>query len=453
MSDRAADVARLRGALASNPDDAVSWHNLAAAEGDLGRAIESEAAARRALSLGIGAPETRLVLGRALQSLGRLDEAQRMFLAAVELRPAYAEAHRDLAQLLWMRSADANVATRHLEESLRVSREPVLQLVKSIVLEFAGDLGAALQAAEAGLAMAPQETTLLRQAAHLCAATGHPARAVELASRCASLAPEEAQAQITLCEALLAAGRAGEAERAASRLLEAYPHDQHAIALQATAWRLLGDSRYEELHDYASLVGCEELDAPSGWNARGEFLRALEQELTALHCFETHPLQQSVRGGSQLPLQAREMARRPIAALFESIDAAVRRYLRRLGSGSGPLRSLNTGRVAITGAWSVRLRSGGSHADHVHPRGWLSSACYVALPAGVTEASAGPGRHAGWLRLGRPGIATVPPLAPDHFVKPEAGMLVLFPAYMWHGVEAFASDEPRLSVAFDALPA
>ena len=61
--------------------------------------------------------------------------------------------------------------------------------------------------------------------------------------------------------------------------------------------------------------------------------------------------------------------------------------------------------------------------------------------------------HAGWLRLGRPGIKTEPRLAPDFHVKPEPGKLVLFPSYMWHGVEPFESDAARLTVAFDALPA
>ncbi len=35
----------------------------------------------------------------------------------------------------------------------------------------------------------------------------------------------------------------------------------------------------------------------------------------------------------------------------------------------------------------------------------------------------------------------------------EVGVLVLFPSYMWHGVEPFESDRARLTVAFDALPA
>ena len=96
----------------------------------------------------------------------------------------------------------------------------------------------------------------------------------------------------------------------------------------------------------------------------------------------------------------------------------------------------------------MRLRSGGYHTDHVHPEGWISSACYIALPSSVTSGT----DRAGWLRLGKPGIATKPALAPDHYVKPEPGLLVLFPAYMWHGVEPFESPEPRLSVAFDVVP-
>ena len=95
------------------------------------------------------------------------------------------------------------------------------------------------------------------------------------------------------------------------------------------------------------------------------------------------------------------------------------------------------------------MRSGGHHADHVHPHGWLSSACYIALPPTIGD---GTSAREGWLRFGRPGVKTVPPLEADHFVKPRPGLLVLFPAYMWHGVEPFVSDQSRLSVAFDVVP-
>lgn len=439
-TDRAADAARLRRSLAANPYDAASWHNLAAAEGDLGRAAESEAAARRAIALGIAAPETRLVLAGALQDLNRLDEAELMFEEALALRPSYAEAHRNLAQLRWMRTGDVSAALRVLDAALsRASGDIELHLVRSIALEFIGDKAGALASAEAGLGVAPGELQLLRQAAHLCAELGQGDRALALAHRAVAAAPGLAPAQFTLCEALLASGDFAQAGVIAARLCAADPLNQHALALAATAWRLSGDARYDALYDYQRVTETQMLDVP---------LQALAADLNAMHRYRTHPFQQSVRGGGQLPLHAKEMERSSIAGLFEQLRAAVARYVTRLGTGTDPLRWRNTGRFAFSGAWSVRLSSGGYHTDHVHQRGWISSAFYVSVPPVMKPEAA----HAGWLRLGRPGVTTQPALGPDYRVKPEPGKLVLFPSYMWHGVEPFESDQHRLTVAFDVVP-
>jgi hypothetical protein len=44
-------------------------------------------------------------------------------------------------------------------------------------------------------------------------------------------------------------------------------------------------------------------------------------------------------------------------------------------------------------------------------------------------------------------------LGVEHAVKPEPGKLVLFPSYMWHGTAPFGGDQPRLTIAFDLIPA
>jgi uncharacterized protein (TIGR02466 family) len=451
MTNRSEDAARWRTAVAAKPSDRIAWHNLAAAEGDLGRVAEAESAARRAIDLGIKAPETRLVLGRALQGLHRLDEAQRAFEDAIRLRPGYVEAHRDLAQLLWMRLGDVNAALAPVRAAIAANpAEARLYWVLSIVLEFAGDLPAALVAAETGVVKSPADSLLLRQAAHLCIETGDTARALELTTRASRAVPAGSPAELlATCEALLAAGRAAEADGVAQQLVRAVPLNQHALALQATAWRMLGDPRYGKLCDYEQLVDVQKLDVPAGYGSLAEFLAAVKAELDELHEFQAHPLEQSVRGGSQLHLQVAELARPAIQALFASITTAVRRHVERLGRGSDPLRARNTGDFGFSGAWSVRLRSGGHHADHVHPHGWISSACYISVPENVGRDECD---HAGWLRLGKPAIPTVPALAAERHIRPEPGTLVLFPAYMWHGVEPFESASPRLSVAFDVLP-
>ena len=42
---------------------------------------------------------------------------------------------------------------------------------------------------------------------------------------------------------------------------------------------------------------------------------------------------------------------------------------------------------------------------------------------------------------------------PEYAVRPEPGRLVLFPSYLWHGTAPFETDESRLTIAFDVLPA
>jgi hypothetical protein len=72
----------------------------------------------------------------------------------------------------------------------------------------------------------------------------------------------------------------------------------------------------------------------------------------------------------------------------------------------------------------------------------LSSAFYVRVPA-LDESS-----REGWLELGRPPPDLRMDLEPLATIEPEAGNLVLFPSYLYHGTRPFTSGE-RLSVAFD----
>jgi uncharacterized protein (TIGR02466 family) len=119
-----------------------------------------------------------------------------------------------------------------------------------------------------------------------------------------------------------------------------------------------------------------------------------------------------------------------------------------IGQGSDALRRRNHGTWRFNGSWSVRLRTMGHHANHVHPRGWISSACYVELPDIMNEAR----REDGVLTFAQPSIITTPTLDAEYVVRPEVGMLVLFPSYFWHGTVPFSSDQARLTVAFDAVP-
>jgi len=157
---------------------------------------------------------------------------------------------------------------------------------------------------------------------------------------------------------------------------------------------------------------------------------------------------QSLRHGTETTEDPTRSADPAIQALFKSFDAPIRAYLAHTGHGSDPLRRRNDGSWRFNGSWSVRLRSSGYHNSHVHPRGWISSACYIDLP----DSMADPQSQAGTLTFGEPSIATIPALHSEYAIRPSIGMLVLFPSYFWHGTVPFTSEQTRLTVAFDVVP-
>ena len=427
------------------PDSAVAHHNLAGSLGDLGHVARAERSAARALSRGGNAPQTWLVHARALLGLRRLDDAERAFRGAIARQPGYVDAHRDLAQLIWMRSEDPAAATALLDAELRA--DPGLHALwglRANLLHHAGDVDGAFATLLAAIRIHPEQPDLQLAASHIAALCGQADAAVRYAERAAVLAPGD-HAEAALFAACVAAGQAERAAAIAARMVERRPSDQRALAYQATAWRLLGDSRYATLYDYAALVRSWRMDVPDGWDSLDAYLADLARALGGVHAFRTHPLDQSLRHGSQAAhlLNSDDPT---IRAFFQAIDGPIRRHLGALGDGRDPLRVRNTGEYSYQGVWSVRLRPGGFHTDHIHPQGWLSSACYVALPR--TDAAS---REA-WIKFGEPGIPTRPALAAEHFIRPEPGMLVLFPSYMWHGTVPFTDDAPRLSVAFDLVP-
>ncbi|MEK9209799.1 putative 2OG-Fe(II) oxygenase [Sphingomonas sp. 2378] len=428
-------------AVAERPQSAVAEHNLASTLGDLGEFAGAVEASARALAKGSTAPETWLVHARALQGTGDFDAAEAAFLSAVELRADYVAAHRDLAQLRWMRTADVGAALAAVD----ADRIPALASVEAVVLMSAGELERAAAVLDLAIALTA-DAGLHLLAANARAALGEAEGQLAHATAALRLAPSSAEAAKAVVEALLHDGRPAEAATLAMRIGTAAPDDQGVIALLATAWRLLGDPRYAVLCDDPALVSARSIDVPPGWSSLAAFLDDLAETLRARHAWRTHPLGQSLRQGSQTQEDLSKVDHPVLRALFAALDTPIRAHLAQLGTGADPVRRRNTGGYRFAGAWSVLLRSGGYHTDHVHPRGWLSSAFYVDLPASVAE------EPQGWLAFGRPGVPTRPALPPTRHVRPVPGQLVLFPSYLWHGTEPFSGDVPRLTVAFDLIP-
>ena len=101
-------------------------------------------------------------------------------------------------------------------------------------------------------------------------------------------------------------------------------------------------------------------------------------------------------------------------------------------------------------SWINMHDSGGFNFAHMHQDCLLSGCFYLAVPPGSGQLV---------FRDPRPGAVTGPargngPNAHrDVQLAPEAGLIVLFPAWLEHYVEVHGSLAPRISIPFNAVAA
>jgi len=250
-------------------------------------------------------------------------------------------------------------------------------------------------------------------------------------------------------QALLSLGRGSDAMPLIEEARRRAPLDQSYIAYEATAARLIGDRRYEWLYDYKRLVRSYELPAPAGWPSIAAFHADLIPVLEQRHQFVAPPLDQSLRAGTQTPRGLLGDPDPVIRAFLAAIQGPIDEYCNMMGHDPAhPLSARNTGETRLIGCWSARLHRNGFHVNHVHPEGWISSAYYVEVPAEVRDRD----EKSGWIKFGEPRFS-VPGATPELLLQPAAGTLVLFPSYMWHGTTPIHGDAPRMTIAFDVVPA
>lgn len=432
LEDSAAAIAAFRRAADLAPTDPLIVHSLARVTLEAG--LPASTLFERALQL---APnDGQVLLGRAATRLadGRTDAAIAELDAVLARDPLWLDGHATVSRLRWASGGpgDPLISFRTaLRDHPRA--EPLwLGLIDSFIQ--AEDFAAAeVELAAARTALG--ETQPLRTRRAICVAEQNGAAADRLLSE---LEPGDPALTIWRVRHLLRSGRPADAARLAEKRLAA-ADGRPLWPYLASAWRMVGDARWEWLEGDPRLVGVYDLG-----DALGP-LPALAERLRALHLASHHPLDQSLRGGTQTdgPLFAR--IEPEIRRLRAAVKAAVERHIAQLPPPDPrhPTLAAPRGPVRFSGSWSVRLTDGGFHVDHVHPAGWFSSAFYVALP----ERRPGDDPHAGWLSLGEQRALGLD-LPPAHLIEPRPGRLVLFPSTMWHGTRPFAAGE-RLTVAFD----
>lgn len=104
----------------------------------------------------------------------------------------------------------------------------------------------------------------------------------------------------------------------------------------------------------------------------------------------------------------------------------------------------------ITGCWANVLAKGAAHRRHSHPNNFLSGVYYVRTQPGADTINFHDPRNQA--SIIRPPVVELTAENTDQVVvRVKNGMLLVFPAYLQHSVDANASQEERVSVSFNVM--
>ena len=434
--------AALDRSLSLRPGSPIALNNRASLARAAGEQGELDLL-RRAAALAPANPDILANRARAAARRGEEEEAIQSFAAAVRAAPTRADIHRDLNRFLAERGR-ADLFLQSYQAVPPAAPGPERAALLADAAKLAGDAGdhdGARERYDQALGADPGHAPALAGRARLADGSDAPS----LWQAALAAAPLSGEVRLGYGWHLLKACEWEEAER-----VLAWPaapeHTQERLAYDAVAARMLGRDRYAESYDLDRLTTLQPLAVPPRYGSLALFMEAIEEALAPLFVTKAAPPGQTLFGGVQSPGNLWETSAPALLDLKAAMLSAAQAFWDEVKAGPPcpATRAAGAGPLSYAGAWSVRLTSGGGHTDHVHPQGTLSSAHYVTVPT----FTGGEGERPGWLRLGRPPLDH-PQLTAERVIEPRPGHIALFPSYVWHGVEAFEAEAPRVTTPAD----
>ena len=437
-------------ALSLAPNDVEVLLNLGNLHREFSRLEASADAFRKAIGISPGLAAGHGSLGVTLYEAGDSQGAVAALVKAVELDPLYVEAHENLKKVRWFRGEHSQV-----DDSFRAACERMPDSARAC-----HNLGAALlvsndyAGAEKALLRATQLQPELGDAFHGLGKAYHHLNRLEESlaahARAVACVPGNALFREEFGATLI---RAGEYQRAVNELRTGHqlnPRRSTILAFLSIALNEAGDPSVDELVDYEKFVRVARIAVPGGYDSLDAFNAALHEELQTHYHNPYHPMDQTMRGGTQTPNNLFQNPSGLVGVLKEQISEVVRQFIDDLEPDRDHpfLRFINR-EFVFTGVWSTIMKKSGYDRSHVHNEGWMSGTYYAKVPD-FDESQRS--EHDGCIQFGEPNTMYASERnATQRIVAPEVGAVVLFPSYYWHGVRKFDRNGVRHSVSYDLI--
>lgn len=430
-------------AIAIRPGSDVTRHNLGLAYRFSG---EPEKALKEYLIvLNSGKHSYQLMhnLGNAYSDIGHLEQAVTYFHNALKLNYGYLDSHINLNDVLWELGNRKQYLQSFKKAMSLFPEDPafLFQYARRLCrLSQYEAMRECLDKGKSRFSELPEYKYLIAKA-HV--KTGEKVKGLETLKTLANNSQLSTEDHLDICKILLEQNEFAKAEKSISEILRVDPKNVAALAYWGLCLRHNADFKETHLNDYDNLIKEYTL-----FNVEKEllFYSELVDTLTRLHVSNEQPLNQALMNGTQTRGLLFASNNPVIKKLVERVKRSISNYIEQIQPlNSRWLNLPDKQDVKFSGSWSVRLKSGGYHANHFHPMGKLSSVAFISIPKVISDTR----NYDGYLKFGEPNLSSKHQFSAQRYVKPEAGKLILFPSYYWHGTEPFIDDTDRLTIAFD----
>lgn len=437
-------------ALRSNPRYAEAAFNQGLLRESLGDIEEALASYEQAIENAPIHSGARLGRASALKSLRRLDAARAAYEDILRREPRLAAARTNLAAVL-QELGDFEGAAACCREALKSQPDLVeAHYNLGIALQELGQFEEALSCYERVLQDQPENAAAALNIACGLQELERFEEAAQAYRRTLAIDPDFAKAHVNLADLHLQQGHPADALAVCDGFLAAHPGNTDLLACKALAlWDLGEADEARRLADFDRFVRPVRIEAPGGFEELDAFNAALcahvESHPTLSYAPQSHATRKGRHSGELL-----DRHKGPVAGLEAAIWHAVNAYKKEMGADpSHPFLAAPPANMTLS-VWGVVMQSAGHQIPHIHPAAWLSGVYYARVPEVVSHRDGG---KAGWIEFGKPPEHFHNAVAPQtHSVKPEPGMMVLFPSYFYHHTVPFETDETRVSIAFDLMP-
>ncbi len=447
--DLATSLALLEHAHSAAPDASAPLNELALTQMVAGQFDAAEASWRQVLNLNPIDGTALTNLGALMQHRGHVRTAIECYEALLEQQPDDVDVRCNLAKaLVDAGSTDAALAACDLAIAASKSH-PFALATKGAILTDLEQYPEARDLLKVASEQLPDDMTLLNLA--LCQdALKDPAAAADSLRQAIEINAFNARAVADLSNCLVKLDQAHDAIRLCEKFLAQHPGECLVIGSLALALDAAGQhEQVARITDCEGLVKTFRIDPPATLGSAQDFNALLAETICNDESLLSDPVSKSTLGGSQtgeLDFEATAELRELRHFFDRSVRQSVADFLTD-GLSEHPILARQSERWSLRG-WGTVIRSGGKQTSHMHPLGWLSGVYYVQVPAGMGDGD----DNAGALSFG---------IAPERFeqshpadtcYQPQAGLLVLFPSWLWHQTIPFAANETRISIAFDVMP-